>query len=133
MKRIVLIVFTLVAILAFHSTAFAKNIQFTAWKGDLATYVDTNTKDLSGSQWKISNQQKAPSDFIQDQDVVGFKVWNPGCTTAYSGYHTFSKFVDKYSLPYSTTPAMNTTLRLNAQIDSSSAHSHATFVGEWIS
>ena len=125
-----------VAIVSFNAlgaTVFAKPISFSIKKADGSVFVTNNKKELGGSQWQISNFDTLYSNFIQDRDVVGFRTKSSDNISNYSNYHTFSKFVYRYSLPYITTPAMNTTLRLNTQIDSSSAFSVVKFEGEWVS
>ena len=103
-------------------------------------FITDNTKDLSGSVWKISNFDTAYSNFVPSTDpidgkydVIGFKVWNSNSTVAYSDYHTFSRFVNRYELPYATTPASGAPLRLNGRVDSTGFFSAINFEGEWIS
>jgi hypothetical protein len=124
----------LVATLIFGSmTASAMSIQFNISKSDGAVWVASNTKDLSGSNFQISNMNTSYSNFVEDADVIGFRVKNPAGTVSYSGYHTFSKFVYRYSLPYTTTPATSASLRLNAQVDSAGQYNNVQYEGEWIS
>ncbi len=124
----------LVATLVFGSiTASAKSISFNISKDDGAVSVATNTKDLSGSYFQISNLDTEYSNFIEDKDVIGFKVKNSAGTTSYSAYHTFSKFVYRHSLSYTTTPSSGASLKLNAQVDSTGLFNNIKFEGEWIS
>lgn len=124
----------LLAALVFGSmTASAMSIQFDITRSDGVVWVASNTKDLSGSNFQISNTDTAYSDFVEGEDVIGFRVKNPAGTVSYSGYHTFSNFVYRYSLPYTTTPAMSASLRLNAQIDSEGQYDSISYEGEWIS
>lgn len=115
-------------------TAFAKPISFDIYRTDGVIQVASNTKDVTGDYFRISNFKPAESYyFIEDKDVIGFRVKNPAGTISYSKYHTFSKFVDRYPLKYLSTPAMRASLRLNSQIDSTGQYDFIRFTGEWIS
>ncbi len=131
MKKKILI-FTLLMAFAFSTTAFAKDITFTITKSQGAVQVATNSKDLSGSTWYISNFDSADSDFIEGEDVIGFKAFTAS-GTAVSTYHTFGNFVNRYPLSYTSTPSTGASLYLNAQVDSTGAYSSITFDGEWVS
>jgi hypothetical protein len=133
-KMSFMVVFMLTVLVFGSMTASAKDIQFEIYRSDGVVWVASNTKDLSGNQFKISNLDTADSDFIEDEDVIGFKVkdyWDDN--VSYSRYHTFSRFVDRYPLWYTTTPDMSTYLGLNAQIDSEGQHDSINYEGEWIS
>lgn len=132
MKKKILVFTLLMALFAFNATAYAKTIAFEINKSDGAILVTTNTKDLSGSEWKISNSNTTYSNFIENSDVIGFRTRNTS-GTALSAYHTFSKFVYRYSLPYTTTPATGQTLRLHSQVDSTGQYNNIKFEGEWVS
>jgi len=124
----------LLAALVFDSmTASAMDIHFEIYRSDGVVWVASNTKDLSGDQFYISNLDTADSNFVEDEDVIGFRVKNPAGTVSYSGYHTFSRFVDRYPLEYTTTPDTGASLRLNAQIDSEGEYDYIEYDGEWIS
>jgi hypothetical protein len=114
-------------------TASAMDIHFEIYRSDGVVWVASNTKDLSGDQFYISNLDTADSNFVEDEDVIGFRVKNPAGTVSYSGYHTFSRFVDRYPLEYTTTPDTGASLRLNAQIDSEGEYDYIEYDGEWIS
>lgn len=122
----------LLTMLMCGSTCFAKDIKFQITRIQGVQQVTTNTKDLSGSEWKISNIKTAYSNFVEDKDVIGFKAKRASGASA-SAYHTFSKFVYRYSLPYTSTPSQGETLRLNTQIDSKGKYETIKFEGEWIS
>jgi len=125
---------SLLAVFAFGSTtAFAKQLHFEIFRSDGVVWVESNTKDLSGDKFYISNLDTVYSNFIEDQDVIGFRVKNPEATVSYSDYHTFSKFVYRYPLTYITTPTKGASLRLNAQIDSKGMYDYIKFEGEWVS
>lgn len=124
----------LLAALVFGSiTASAMDIQFGIYRSDGVVWVASNTKDLSGSNFQISNLDTDYSNFIEGADVIGFRVKNPAGTVSYSAYHTFSNFVNRYSLPYTTTPTSGANLRLNAQVDSAGQYDYIQYDGEWIS
>jgi hypothetical protein len=124
--------FFLLSFLAFGSvTAFAKTIQFEIYRSDGVVWVASNTKDLSGSK-RIYLFDTSSSNFIEDEDVIGFRVKNPAGTVSYSDYHRFSRFVDEYPLSYITTPTKGASLRLNSQIDSKGKYDYIKFDGEWI-
>ena len=124
----------MLAALVFDSmTASAMDIHFEIYRSDGVVWVASNTKDLSGDQFYISNLDTADSNFVEDEDVIGFRVKNPAGTVSYSGYHTFSRFVDRYPLEYTTTPDTGASLRLNAQIDSEGEYDYIEYDGEWIS
>ncbi len=114
MKKRILAMTCLLTMLMCGSTCFAKDIKFEITKSAGVQQVATNTKDLSGSVWKISNQNTTYSNFSENKDVIGFRVKRASGASA-SAYHTFSKFVYRYSLPYSSTPAQGETLKLNTQ------------------
>jgi|GEM_PF-3016527 len=134
MKKFSFMMGLLVSVFVFGSiTSFAMDISFDIDRSDGVVWVASNTKDLSGSQFMISNLDTSYSNFVEDSDVIGFKVKNPAGTVSYSGYHTFSKFVYRYNLTYTTTPAMNSSLRLNSQIDSQGLYDNIRYDGEWIS
>lgn len=122
----------LLTMLMCGSTCFAKDIKFQITRSQGVQQVTTNTKDLSGSEWKISNIKTAYSNFVEDKDVIGFKAKRASGASA-SAYHTFSKFVYRYSLPYTSTPSQGETLKLNTQIDSKGKYDTIKFEGEWIS
>ena len=132
MKKRILAMTCLLTMLMCGSTCFAKGIAFQITKSDGVKQVTTNTKDLSGSVWKISNMDTTYSNFVEDKDVIGFKSKRASGASA-SAYHTFSKFVYRYSLPYTSTPAQGETLKLNTQIDSKGQYDSIKFEGEWIS
>lgn len=132
MKKRILAMTCLLTMLMCGSTCFAKGITFNITKSEGVKRVATNTKDLAGSEWKISNLDTTYSDFIEDEDVIGFKVKNASDTPV-SRYHTFSKFVYRYPLPYTSTPGQGSSLKLNAQIDSRGQHNSIAYDGEWIS
>lgn len=132
MKKRILAMTCLLTMLMCGSTCFAKGITFQITKSEGVKQVTTNTKDLSGSVWKISNLNTSYSNFVEDKDVIGFKAKRASGASA-SAYHTFSKFVYRYSLPYTSTPAQGETLKLNTQIDSKGQYNSIKFDGEWIS
>ena len=132
MKKRILAMTCVLTMLMCGSTCFAKGIAFQITRSEGVKQVTTNTKDLSGSVWYISNLDTTYSNFKEDKDVIGFKVKNTSDASV-SAYHTFSKFVYRYSLPYTSTPAQGATLRLNTQIDSKGQYNTIKFEGEWIS
>lgn len=132
MKKRILVMTCLLTMLMCGSTCFAKEIKFPITRSEGVKQVATNTKDLPGSVWKISNLDTAYSNFVEDKDVIGFKAKRASGASA-SGYHTFSKFVYRYSLPYTNTPDLRESLKLNAQIDSKGQFDSIKFEGEWIS
>ncbi len=132
MKKRILAMTCLLTMLMCGSTCFAKGIAFKITRSEGVKQVATNTKDLSGSVWYISNQNTTYSNFIQNKDVIGFRVKRESGASA-SAYHTFSRFVNRYSLPYTNTPNQGEPLKLNAQIDSEGQYDEIKFEGEWIS
>lgn len=133
-KKVSFMMVFLLAFLVFGSiTASAKVIQFEIYRSDGAVWVASNTKDLSGSNFQISNLDTAYSNFVENEDVIGFRVKDPAGTVSYSGYHKFSKFVYRYAIPYTSTPGLGASLRLNSQIDSTGQYDYIQYDGEWIS
>lgn len=133
-KKFSFMAVSLLGILVFGSvTASAKSIQFNISRSDGVVWVASNTKDLYVDEFKISNQNTAYSNFIEGQDVIGFRVKNPAGTVSYSSYHTFSRFVYRYTMPYVSAPYQGADLRLNSQIDSLGQYNNIKFDGEWIS
>lgn len=114
-------------------SAFAEPISFSICRSDGVKAVAYNTKDLSGSTWYISNNNTSYSNFIENGDIIGFKVKGRYNDVAYSDYHTFSRFVSSYPLSYTSTPALGTNLKLNAQVDSNGQYSCMQYEGEWVS
>jgi len=131
-KAAILTIFMAAVLTVGSIPAFAKDISFSIYKTNGEITVDTNTKDLSGSTWYISNQNKGGSNFIEDKDVIDFRVMNSSASSAYSGYHSFSKFVDRYPLLYTTTPSMGTSLTLRALVDNNGQYNYIHYVGEWV-
>lgn len=111
--------------------AFAKPISFSINRSDGVKEVAYNTKDVSGSTWYISNFNTTYSNFVENRDVIGFKAKGRYNDVSYSDYHTFSKFVNRYPLSYTSTPASGAALKLNAQIDSVGQFSSMQYEGEW--
>lgn len=132
MKKKLLIVTFLIAILTFNTTAYAKTIAFEISRDNGAFFVTNNKKDLTGSKWKISNANTMFSNFRENVDVIGFRTRSTS-KAPLSAYHTFSKFVHRYELPYTNTPSMRQELRLYSQIDSTSSSQYLQIQGEWIS
>ena len=132
MKKKIFLATVLSVMTLFGSNVFAKNIEFSIGSGQVIQ-VTTNTKDLSGSKWMITNSKVNYSTFVEGSTVVGFKTKNPSTGGDYSAYHTFSRFVYRYELPYTTTPSMRANLALNSQIDSTSRYDMTNFFGEWVS
>lgn len=132
MKKKVIITTCLLTMLMCSSTCFAKGISFKINRSEGAKIVATNTKDLSGTEWKISNFDTNYSNFVENRDVIGFRTRDTSGKVL-SGYHTFGKYVYRYSLPYTSTPANGTTLKLHSQIDSKGKYDNIKFEGEWIS
>ena len=131
-KKFLVLLIILVLTISLGLTAFAKPISFEIKRSQGARCIADNTKDLTGSQWQISNMNTAKSDFVAGYDVIGFRTRNPS-GSALSDYHTFSKFVYRYSLPYTSTPAKGAALKLHTQIDSKGYFDFINFDGEWIS
>jgi hypothetical protein len=132
-KMSFMVVFMLTVLVFGSMTASAKDIQFEIYRSDGVVWVASNTKDLSGNQFKISNLDTADSDFIEDAYVIGFRVKDSAGKVSYSAYHRFSRFVKRYPLSYTTTPNLHEYLRLNAQIDNEGQYDHIKYDGEWIS
>lgn len=131
MTKKILAFFCLLAILAGGSTAFAKSIRFEVYRDEGAIQVTKNTKDMAGSKWKISNLDTSYSNFKEDEDVIDFRTLNKN-NDVISKWHSFSKFVYRYSLDYTSTPADNAEVRLNAKVNSKSKYSWIAYDGEWL-
>ena len=133
-KRKILTMCIMLGLISMTSlTSFAKPLKFDIRRDDGAVIITDNTKDLSGDQWKVSNFDTEYSNFIEDKDVIGFRVRDQIVGNTYSYYHTFSRFVYRYPLTYYEVPAMGQKLRMKSQIDSAGDYSYIKFEGEWIS
>ena len=118
----------------FTITAYAKPLHFYITKSNGVQMVQTNKKDRTDSKWLITNSNTSYSDFVENSDVIGFKVkdytdYHIG--NSMSSYHTFSRFVNNWPLSYTTVPIMRQDLALNAQIDSKGAYNYIHFEGAW--
>ena len=131
MTKKILAFFCLLAILAGGSTAFAKTIRFEVYRDEGATQVTTNRKEIAGSKWYVSNQDTSYSNFKENKDVIDFRTLNKN-NDAISTWHSFSKFVYRYALNYTSTPANNAELRLNSRVNSKSEYVWIAYEGEWL-
>ena len=58
----------------FTVTAHAQPLKFYVTKSMGVKTVQTNTKDISGSTFWITNSNTSYSNFVENDDVIGFKV-----------------------------------------------------------
>ncbi len=132
-KAAILTIFMAAVLTVGSIPAFAKPISFSICRSEGVKTVEYNTKDVSGSTWYISNFDTTYSNFVENRDVIGFKTKGRYNDVAYSDYHTFSRFVNRYPLAYTSTPASGADLKLNAQVDSDGQFSCMQYEGEWVS
>lgn len=132
MKRRIFTVIAAVAVMvtAFSSVASAKSLDFILYRNNGAVRVTNNTKDVSGSTWKMSNN--SGSGFIANNDVLGFKVWNYGITTPYTGYKPIKTF-GTFTYGYTKTPFKGEAIALRGMVDSTSKRGTVPYRGSWVS
>lgn len=137
--RIKIIAVILLIAAMFANTAYAKDITFgvTPNAGENSNgkvWVTYNTKDRSKNSWLITNIDNTAAGsnwFVAYSDVVGFRMYGSDKSTTISNYHYFTRYVENYALPYTSTPSSKATVWLKAQADSSSARSSFLFKGKW--
>jgi hypothetical protein len=127
-KKVVLL--SLVMVLALVGSALAKEIKFAITKQDGSVYITDNRKDLPGSYWEISNVDAGYSDFVENFDVIGFRVRDVN-DNYMSDYEEITEFCYRKQLPYTTLPTQGSALRLRAQIADRSFYNSLKFEGEW--
>ena len=130
-KAAILTIFMAAVLTVGAIPASAEALIFEINRSESAKPVAYNTKDIAGSTWYISNFRTTYSNFIEDRDVIGFKVKGKNNDVPYSSYHTFSKFVNDYPLAYTSTPENGAPLKLNAQIDSAGQFDNIRYEGQW--
>lgn len=58
----------------FTVTAQTRSLNFYIIKSMEIQTVQTNTKDRTDYKWTITNSDTSVSNFIEDEDIIGFKV-----------------------------------------------------------